>query len=141
MVTRQYTQIATVEFCTDLDHDWMPIACVLEYRQSDPYAMTLRFPTQKDTSWTFSRSLLLLTLENAAPVGDGDVCVFYDPSPDADDVTFHFTSPEGECYLRLPVTECHEFAAAMELLVPLGMEPAHLDIDGWIDRILAEVKP
>lgn len=115
-----------------------PLPCELIYNPADPYAMTMHFPTQK-TRWTFARSLLLATLETATPIGDGDMCVFFDADSDAMDVTFHATFPEGECFVVISESEAHAFAGATEVLVPLGKETC--DVDSWLSRIFAEVKP
>lgn len=110
----------------------------LEYRSSDPYAVTALFDTGADepVRWVFSRDLLDEGLVH--DVGDGDVAVL--PGQDGlgqPTVLLRLVSPTGMAVLEASADDVLEFLGRSYELVPPGEESRHLDIDGCLENLLA----
>jgi hypothetical protein len=109
----------------------------LRYRATDPLAVEALFDAggSAPVRWVFSRDLLVNGLDHRT--GDGDVVVW--PTTDRHGqpaVHVRLSSPDGAALLEAPAGVLREFLADTFLLVPLGSEVDHLDIDAVVDHLL-----
>lgn len=110
----------------------------LEYRVSDPYAVTALFETgaERPVRWVFARDLLDEGLVH--DVGEGDVQVV--PGQDLlgrHTVQMRLASPDGVAVLEAEADAVLEFLGRSYALVPPGTESEHLDLDADLARLLA----
>jgi hypothetical protein len=131
------TQAVTLELI-DPTGTVTPIDAELHYDPRDPYAVTTVFMTGTTAvRWTFGRELLTEGLYE--PSGDGDVHVW--PCLDSEGhavVIIELCSPDGEALVQARTGDLRSFVERMTKAVEPGNESAHLDVDGAIDKILAE---
>src|SRR3954454_16335350 len=109
----------------------------LRYDARDPYAVRLAI-TQRQASpveWIFARELLVDGLTRAA--GTGDVVVM--PGADSQDgeLLIALTGSSGSAVVTVPITEVEDFVIDSCLLVPLGTEQQHTNVDAALARLLA----
>ena len=113
------------------------VPAAIEYRASDPYAVTVLFFTGPDeVRWSFGRDLLDEGLVHE--VGDGDVQVV--PAEDEIDgqvVQIRLEAPGGVAILEASTDSVLGFLARSFALVPPGAERQHLDLDKVISKLLA----
>ncbi|GAA3096438.1 SsgA family sporulation/cell division regulator [Streptosporangium carneum] len=118
-----------------------PLAAVLSYRVSDPYAVRLAFVQgRKETVvYGFARMLLAAGLLDRA--GQGDVTVA--PHEEVDDYLVLTVTPEhGYPFALYAQREAvQDFLDRAFGLVPLGREYEHLDVNAAITALLREVAP
>jgi len=110
---------------------------VLEYRRSDPFAVSMTFLTGAgDLVWTFGRDLLARGI--VCPTGEGDVHVA--PAIGLSGtamVSIELTSPDGHLMLQAKTTDVSEFISRSFAVVPDGAESEHFDVDSLISQVLA----
>ncbi|MET9064242.1 SsgA family sporulation/cell division regulator [Streptosporangium sandarakinum] len=116
-----------------------PLAAVLSYRMSDPYAVRLSFVQgrRETVVYGFARMLLAAGLLDRA--GEGDVTVA--PHEEVDDYLVLTVTPEHGYPFPLYVQReaVQDFLDRSFGLVPLGREHEHLDVDAAITALLREV--
>lgn len=110
---------------------------VLEYRRSDPFAVSMTFLTGAgDLVWTFGRDLLARGI--VSPTGEGDVHVA--PAIGLSGtamVSIELTSPDGHLMLQAKTTDVSEFVSRSFAVVADGAESDHFDVDSLISQVLA----
>jgi hypothetical protein len=130
------TQQLTVEICT-VEGVAVPMPAELVYDAADPYAVTVCFGTSIGAVvWTFARDQLVDGLTE--PTGDGDVHVW--PCLDDDGravLAVELCTPDGDALVQLPPDDVAGFVDRMLTAVPIGEEPAYLDLDHLIAEIRA----
>jgi len=106
------------------------------YDPADPLAVTMVLESiSGPVRWTFARELI--AEGQFEPTGDGDVHVW--PCLDSQGsavVIVELHSPDGAILLQFPSRAVHAFVSASLEIVPEGTE--QLDLDGWIEQLLAE---
>jgi hypothetical protein len=116
-----------------------PVGVELRYDPRDPFAVGAVFDTDgAQIPWIFARDLLLDGL--SVPTGTGDLHLW--PSVDeAGDpvVVLQLCAPDGEAVLQAGAAELGAFLTATMDEIPFGAESVHLDLDGLIADILADV--
>lgn len=126
----------TVE-CVDDRGIHHSLGAVLDYRRSDPFAVTMTFITgEGDLVWTFGRDLLVRG--SVSPVGVGDVHVA--PAIGLSGtamVSIELSSPDGHLVLQARTTDVTEFISRSFAVVPDGEESDHFDVDALINQVLA----
>src|SRR4051794_20400850 len=108
----------------------------LTYDAREPYAVRLAI-TQRQAApveWIFARELLVVGLTRSA--GAGDVVVM--PAADSQDgeLFIALTGSSGSAVVTVPSAEVEDFVIDTCLLVPLGTEFQHIDIDAALARLL-----
>ncbi len=125
-----------LQMVVDLDRT-VGIACALEYRAEEPYAVRATFRTsQADIEWMFARELLAEGLSK--PAGEGDVVVCPEYSGSQPLVLIALNSPTGQAFLEADRSEIVQFLDRTYDIVPVGAESEALDLDSWIAAILGE---
>jgi len=114
----------------------IPLAASLAYDDSDPYAVRVAFHVgfDKPVEWTFARDLLAEGATRRAGIGDVQV------RPHATDkqvLCLELSSPFGEALFEVPAADVADFLTRTYRLVPRGSEPAHVDVDNILSRLLA----
>lgn len=112
------------------------VRTVLHFDTTDPLAVSLIFPNQRDDDgqsvrWTFDRRLLADGLRGEAGIGGGDVRVW----PEAGAVVVRLSTPEGESHLYFDAPQVAGFVRRTLAVVPFGGE--RVDVDKALDQILA----
>ncbi|MGW1543652.1 SsgA family sporulation/cell division regulator [Streptomyces sp. NPDC002309] len=114
------------------------IPATLIYDLTDPFAIRMTFPAQatlknEEVCWTFSRELLAAGMHE--PEGRGDVRV----RPYGYDRTvLEFHASEGTAVVHVRSGELLRFLAATRVLVPEGLEHAHLDLDHDLAELMRD---
>ncbi|MFI2369300.1 SsgA family sporulation/cell division regulator [Streptomyces sp. NPDC018833] len=114
------------------------VPATLHYDRRDPFAVRIGFPAPAtlegtDTSWAFSRELLMEGVHAAAGVGDVRVRPYgYDRT------VLEFHAPEGIAVVHLRTGELCRFLARAQNLVPAGSEHLHLDLDHDLAELLRD---
>ncbi|APY85224.1 SsgA family sporulation/cell division regulator [Streptomyces alfalfae] len=114
------------------------IPATLHYDRRDPFAVRMGFPAPAtlegvEVSWTFARDLLVQGAERAA--GDGDVRV----RPYGFDRTVvEFHAPEGTAIVHVRTGELRGFLHRTTVLVPLGQEHRHVDLDADLAALMRD---
>lgn len=123
-------QIATAQ--AEEDH---ALVAEFVYDAADPCAVTMSVQTPSGpVHWTFARELLVDG--QYEPTGDGDVHVWPCLSACGEAVVIvELNSPAGETLLQFPTRAVQDFAYASLEAVPAGAE--QVDVDGWLDQLLA----
>ena len=129
-------------------HEDASLIAQWRWRPTDPYAIGMTI-WSLDTSvhWDISRSLLAEGLHR--PAGEGDVritpgrrwCTFPAADPGEDtrvDVAITLSNGNGTTTLVFDGDELGAFLADTERVIPLGQEPAFIDLDTEITRILQD---
>ena len=128
------------------EHGAVPLVASLDYCADDPYAIKMAFHVGADepVEWIFGRELLAAGLE--APVGEGDVQVWPDDSPDGGFAELGFaehgvlnialSSPFGEAHFEAPLGEVAKFLRSTYDIVPTGAESDFIDVDSELDDLL-----
>lgn len=104
----------------------------LEYRRTDPFAVSAVIHGTEPVRWTFARDLLQEALTGDA--GIGDVRFRHASSPTSDAVWMQLIGLDTDAWVRLPKTDCAEFLVqahlqpgdALDLLSRLDDELRHL---------------
>jgi hypothetical protein len=140
MVHRQSAATVTLDVTAELvsiDGDRLPLAAVLSYTVSDPYAVHATFsaPSCPQVSWVFARELL--TNDMPGPAGLGDVTVWRSSPEDDCDVYVGLVSPDGEALLHIPGAAIATFLEKTYAQCPPGQEHLHMDLDLEIEHLLA----
>lgn len=114
----------------------MTVMAALEYRASDPYAVSVVFFAEPEpVRWLFSRDLLDEGLVHE--VGDGDVEVAPSVNEFSDPVVqLRLLSPHGIAIVETRAEAILDFLASSYGLVPLGTESNYLNIDCALDQLL-----
>ncbi|MGL4173470.1 MAG: SsgA family sporulation/cell division regulator [Actinomycetota bacterium] len=115
----------------------LSIMATLRYQTNDPFAVRATFHAGTDAiSWVLGRDLLAdgLLVER----GEGDVRVWPAVEDDQQMVMLELSSPDGRAVLAASAGELEAFLARTYDVVPLGYEGDHIDVDGAIDRFLAD---
>lgn len=115
----------------------VPVPVTLRYEAHDPYAVHATFETgaEEGVSWTFARELLAQGVLRAA--GEGDVRVWPSWRSGLDVVYVALASPDGEALLEAPAAALVSFLRRTYVVVPVGDESAHLDLDSTVEALLA----
>lgn len=118
------------------EHGAVPLVASLDYCADDPYAIKMSFHvgTDEPVEWIFARELLAEGLET--PVGDGDVKVWPDASPEDDILNIALSSPFGEAHFEAPLSSTGEFLRSTYGIIPAGSEGDFIDIDSELDELL-----
>ncbi|MGL5825643.1 MAG: SsgA family sporulation/cell division regulator [Nocardioides sp.] len=126
--------------CIDVRGNQHQLPASLGYRPSDPFAATLTFylPGEK-VVWTFGRELLFAGLYE--PAGDGDVHVWPEATNPHDQagtsvLMIELCSADGQLLAQVPGDEVRHFLDRTYLLVPVGTEGLHLDLDNLVARLI-----
>ena len=113
------------------------VPATLSYTREAPYAVTAAFHTAEgDVTWIFGRDLLCQGIE--APVGDGDVAVWPSTHGHTVSLCLSLSSPTGSALLEADIAAVEAFLDLTYVLVPLGSEGTHIDIDAELDLILRD---
>ncbi|HEU5473923.1 MAG TPA: SsgA family sporulation/cell division regulator [Actinophytocola sp.] len=115
--------------------DDLPVRSRWTYRADDPFTIRVAFQTDHDSwvEWVFARDLLVNGLTGSA--GIGDVRLRPKRTEGRTMLQLEIESPEGHALLELERESVQLFLEATVLMVPLGQESNHFDIDGLIDEI------
>jgi hypothetical protein len=114
------------------------IPATLHYDRRDPFAVRMTFPAPAtlegvEVCWTFARELLAAGL--SAPEGHGDVRV----RPYGYDRTvLEFHAPEGTAVVHVRSSDVRRFLDATGVLVPVGLEHRHLDLDQDLAELMRD---
>lgn len=110
-----------------------PVTTRWTYEESEPYAITVAFATERGrwVEWVFARDLLIDGMTE--PTGEGDFRVSPDVDPDL--LVLEIFSPAGSAAFTVEREDTEEFLRRTLELVPAGAESAHFDVD----RLLAEL--
>ena len=102
------------------EHGAVPLVASLDYCADDPYAIKMSFHvgTDEPVEWIFARELLAEGLETL--VGDGDVKVWPDGSPETDVLNIALSSPFGEAHFEAPLSTTGEFLRSTYGIIPPG---------------------
>lgn len=112
------------------------LSTVFGYRQSDPYAVSLRFLAGAGAPvWVFGRELLAQGLGEPAGVGDVQIVPGTDESGRGV-VDIVLSSPDGEFMGTVFADDVSRFLTRTESVVALGREAEYLDLDGLLDLLL-----
>lgn len=116
----------------------LPLAACLSYAAADPYAVEAAFQAgETRVRWVFCRDLLTSGLQ--APAGEGDVRVWPSFSPDGRRVlAIQLSSPDGEATLEVEESPLATFLHRTYVVVPVGDESDHLDLDSALARLLED---
>lgn len=106
----------------------LPLRTRWLYTPSDPFAVHVDFG---EARWAFARELLARGLRQ--PSGLGDVMMW----PDGRRVCVAMESDDGRMGFTARQRDLAEFLATTYRWVPWGEEPAFLDLDATVDRLLA----
>jgi hypothetical protein len=109
----------------------------LYYKETDPYAVQFSFDVTPDdvVRWTFARELLDQGL--TAPAGIGDVKITpIDPHQNRR-FSIELESPHGYTHLEGPAASVKAWLAKTFEVVPAGRESESVDIDSFLDDLLA----
>ncbi len=125
MVAAQTEMQLTVRMIADSATTNVPAR--LRYDAADPYAVTLSFDGESNgpIDWIFARDLLVVGMTTAT--GDGDVRIW--PAETGNQVFIRLSSPSGQGLLAAALGRVSAFIVQTVLLVPVGAEPALLDVD------------
>ncbi len=119
--------------CRDLDGTVQHLDTEYTYLRDEPYAVTVIFRTRGlELPWTFGRDLLAHGLEIGT--GEGDVRVWPGTDPHGRRVvSLELTSPDGHLVVEADLAEVSDFVADTMVLVPVGTEGDHLDLDSLVE--------
>jgi hypothetical protein len=112
-----------------------PVVTRWTYAAADPFAVTLGVRTRGDrfVEWLVARDLVVGSLHG--PVGCGDVRMSPQHVQGYDIVEIEIRSADGRAVLEVDRDLLAEFADASVGIVPIGEEPAHMDLDAEINKI------
>ncbi len=116
--------------------DQVPL--ILDYTDTDPYAMTLTFDVPEGPSWVFSRDLVSEALDTPGVQGPGDVQVLND-----DDGTvliflgLGFEKGAATAAIKILRTELVEFLDRTYNIVRRGEESSKAETE--LDSVLADL--
>jgi hypothetical protein len=116
----------------------VPMHAALRYETDDPYAVrTVFHPPGQDRSveWFFGRDMLAEAL--SGPTGQGDVRMWPGTDSGRDVIIVALCSPAGSALLQFPARDVESFLRETWDAVPPGAEPARLDLDAELARLLA----
>lgn len=109
----------------------------LSYTTRDPFAVTLLFPPvdpdEPPTAWVFARELL--AAGRRGPAGEGDVRIR--PAGDRR-VVISLATEEGRARVEVASAALEAFLSGTYSLLPVGEEPAALDLDALVEALLTE---
>lgn len=113
------------------------VPTTLVYSAADPYAVqaTMHIPSGP-VDWIFSRELLHGGLRRPCGLGDLHVAPGVDEHSRAF-VSIELSTPDGHAALHADAADISAFLAGTFLVVPLGDESAHLDIDAALMFLVA----
>jgi len=114
-------------------NDDVPVLVEMSYTVRDPYAVGLRFHSNRVVEWFVARELLAAGL--TGPAGDGDVHVRPVPGR-AERVLMELRTPDACARLSGCATTLGDFLHQSFLLVAAGSEPRWLDLDALVARLL-----
>jgi hypothetical protein len=112
-----------------------PVVTRWSYTASDPFAVTFAVRVQHDrwVEWLVARDLVIESL--AGPAGEGDIRMSPQVVQDYDVVEIEIRSTNGSAVLEVDRDLLAHFVESSLALVPLGDEPAWIDIDREITKI------
>lgn len=116
---------------------WHHVPATFSYDKKDPLAITTAFGVDsgETVSWTWARDLLREGISE--PTGEADVIVYPGELDNAVGyVAIHLTSPVSESTFYVPEKQVTDFVDKTTMIVPVGQETEHLDIDATIAQIL-----
>ncbi|HEU4914410.1 MAG TPA: SsgA family sporulation/cell division regulator [Candidatus Saccharimonadales bacterium] len=117
-----------------------PVSVNLHYDMKDPYAIHILFrtdnPDEESVIWTFAREILASGVDGHA--GIGDVQVWPWASPRGNFVMLALSSNDGNAQYEVPRRVVTNFLRATYMVVPLGRETDHLNVDDMIRRLLSD---
>jgi hypothetical protein len=107
------------------------------YMSTDPYAVQVTFNITPDrgVQWTFARELLDQGLRTTA--GTNDVRIAPIDSSQGHDFAIEFESPTGFARLEGPAAPIKSWVAKTHEVVPAGSESLFLEVDRFLDEVLA----
>lgn len=116
-------------------HVFVPVT--LYYKKTDPYAVQFAFDVTPDdvVRWTFARELLDQGL--TAPAGIGDVKITPIGSHQNRRFSIELESPQGYTSLEGPAASVKAWLAKTFEVVPAGRESESVDIDSFLEKLLA----
>lgn len=113
------------------------VPCALEYCIEEPYAIRATFRTGlADIEWMFARDLMLEGLQR--PSGEGDIVIWPENQGEVPLILIALSSPSGQAVLECDRPHIELFMRRTFDIVPIGHEPATIDIDATIAAILRE---
>ena len=118
------------------------VAAELRYAADDPYVVRLTLfgsdasGSVKPVVHEVARTLLLQAIDGAAGMGDARAW------PTVNELGFsllviHLTSGQHDVALQLLTTQLDHFLGRTRVLVPVGTESEHLDVDRLVRQLLA----
>ncbi|MFD7537460.1 MULTISPECIES: SsgA family sporulation/cell division regulator [unclassified Streptomyces] len=115
----------------------VPVPARLYYKKTDPYAVQFSFDITPDDVivWTFARELLDQGL--TASAGIGDVKIAPSGPHQSRRFSIELESPSGYALLEGPAASVKAWLAKTFEVVPAGRESESVDIDSWLDELLA----
>jgi hypothetical protein len=118
------------------------LVCSLRYAPSDPYAVSVVFPSGPEAmtvTWTFDRQLLRDGITGHAGVGDVQIWPSDDPRQPM--ATFvELTAPGGRALLSAPTAALMQFLDATAAVVGFGAEDEHIDMDAELEALLGRAR-
>ena len=126
-------RVHTVELVAQADD--IPVRSRWTYDTTEPFTISVAFQTEDDTwvEWLFARDLLVNGMSGAA--GIGDVRLRPRRTSGRTALQLEIESPEGHALLEFERESVQQFLANTIMLVPLGDESDHFDVDRLIDEI------
>lgn len=123
------------------DVDSVRVGGRLMYDRADPYAVGFTIPEQaaigQGATWFVGRELLRDGCEHGAGIGDVSVWPDTNRTPPAR-LWIRLATPEGICVASIHrLTVVRAWIRETYALVPDGAEARHMDVDGWVRRIMA----
>ncbi|MBG7697580.1 SsgA family sporulation/cell division regulator [Streptomyces sp. MC1] len=115
----------------------VPIPVRFSYVYADPYAVQVSFNITPDrvVRWTFARELLVQGMK--AAVGIGDVRIAPSEPLSSQHFSIELEPPDGYARLEGPVAPVEAWLAKTHEAVPAGSETALLNIDRFLEELLA----
>ncbi|MEU3498925.1 SsgA family sporulation/cell division regulator [Kitasatospora cineracea] len=130
--------VIEVVVATDLH---VPVVARLRYGADEPYTVHLdnHVDLPEPVTWSLSRDVLLAGL--TGPAGLGDMSIAPGEGSDRGHLLVSLHGEEASALLRLPAHVLQDFLRRTECVVPFGCEQEHVDLDGLVERLLAEDGP
>lgn len=111
-------------------HESGPVPSMWCYDPASPLSVSILFPW--GVRWDFARGLLRISQSGVA--GTHDVQVWHLGGR----IALRLRNGDEEAWLKAPAAKVRRFLDATYAWVPAGEEPAHVDVDAVLARILEE---
>ncbi len=129
------TDSAHQDMFTVLHGQPAPVVTRWSYSAADPFAVVLAVRTRHDrwVEWLVSRDLVVDSLEG--PAGYGDIRMSPQVVQGYDIVEIEIRSTDGRAVLEVDRDLLRHFVESSFIVVAIGDEAEHMDIDGEMARI------